>query len=269
MKIEEKFRELKKKKERALIGFVTAGDPTPKDTLDIVNAMIKGGVDIIELGLPFSDPIADGPTIQKAGERSLKAGMNPDLFFKLAEKIEGIPKVCLTYYNLVLQRGLEEFARDCSSSGIDGLIVPDLPIEEAGPLLEACRKHDVNLIFLVAQTTTEERLQRILKDSTGFLYVVSLLGVTGAREKLSESVKPLLKRIKKLSDKIPLAVGFGISREEHVAEVIGSGADAAIVGSAFVRIIERNLGNKEKMLEELMDFSRSLKKATQSARLHT
>jgi tryptophan synthase alpha chain len=268
MNLEERFSELKGRGEGALIGFVTAGDPTPRDTVDIANAMIRGGVDIIELGLPFSDPIADGPTIQKAGERSLGKGMNSDLFFEIAKEIGGIPKVCLTYYNLVLQRGLEKFARDCSEAGIGGLIVPDLPIEEATQLLNACRKYDVNLIFLVAPTTTEERLKKILEVSRGFLYVVSLLGVTGVREGFSETVKPLLKRIKEISDEIPLAVGFGISKPEHVTEVLESGADGAIVGSAFVKIIEENLGDREKILEELEDFSGKLKKATQKSRFN-
>ncbi len=262
MKLKEKFKELKKRKEGALIGFITAGDPTPEDTIDIVNSLINGGVDIIELGLPFSDPIADGVVIQKASERSLKKGTNPDLFFEIAKKIEEIPKVCLTYYNLVLQRGLEKFVRDCSESGINGLIIPDLPIEEAMPLLNACDKYDTNLIFLVAPTTTEERLQKILNVSRGFLYVVSLLGVTGARRELSETVKPLLRKIKQISDKIPLAVGFGISKPEHIKEVLNAGADGAIVGSAFVRIIERNLNDKEGMLSELEEFTRELKKAT-------
>jgi len=262
MKLKEKFSELKKRKEGALIGFVTAGDPTLDDTIDIVNSLIEGGIDILELGLAFSDPIADGVVIQKASERSLKAGMNPDLFFEIAKKIEGIPKVCLTYYNLVLQKGLEKFVRDCSESGIDGLIVPDLPIEEAMPLLKFCNKYDINLIFLVAPTTTGERLKKILRVSKGFLYVVSLLGVTGARKELSETVKPLLRKIKGISDKIPLAVGFGISKPKHVKEVINAGADGAIVGSAFVRIIEKNLDDKEGMLLELEEFTRELKEAT-------
>lgn len=262
MKLKEKFKELKKRNEGALIGFVTAGDPTPELTVDIVNSLIKGGIDIIELGLPFSDPIADGVVIQKASERSLKGGMNPDLYFEIAKKIEGIPKVCLTYYNLVLQRGLENFVRDCLKSGIDGLIVPDLPIEEATPLLNACDKYDISLIFLVAPTTTEERLKKILQVSKGFLYVVSLLGVTGAREKLSDSVKPLLSRIRELSRDIPLAVGFGISKPEHIKEVLRAGADGAIVGSAFIRIIEKNLDDKEGMLSELKEFTRELKEAT-------
>lgn len=262
MRIEEKFKELKKKKEGALIGFVTVGDPEPKETLKIVNSLIRGGVDIIELGLPFSDPIADGLVIQKASERALKAGMNPDLFFEIAKKIKGVPKVCLTYYNLVLQRGLEKFVQNCQSSGISGLIIPDLPLEEAKPLLNFCQKYKTDLIFLVAPTTTEKRLKKILELSQGFLYVVSLLGVTGTREKLSESIKPLITKIKKFSPEIPLAVGFGISKPEHIKEVISAGADGAIVGSAFIKIIEKNLGNKKKILSELENFVRKLKEAT-------
>ena len=262
MRIEEKFEELRRKKEDALIGFITAGDPEPKQTLKIVQALMRGGIDIIELGLPFSDPIADGLVIQKASERALKAGMNPDLFFKLAKKIKGIPKVCLTYYNLVLQRGLKEFVQDCQQAEISGLIVPDLPIEEAKPLLNFCPNYGVDLIFLVAATTTEKRLKNILRFSQGFLYVVSLLGVTGVREKLSESIKPLITKIKKFSLQIPLAVGFGISKPEHIREVILAGADGVIVGSAFIKLIEKNLNNKKKMVSELENFTRKLKKAT-------
>ena len=262
MRIEEKFEELRRKREGVLIGFITAGDPEPKQTLKIVQALIRGGIDIIELGLPFSDPIADGLVIQKASERALKAGMNPDLFFKLAKKIKGIPKVCLTYYNLVLQRGLKEFVQDCQQAEISGLIVPDLPIEEAKPLLNFCPNYGVDLIFLVAATTTEKRLKNILRFSQGFLYVVSLLGVTGVREKLSESIKPLITKIKKFSPQIPLAVGFGISKPEHIREVILAGADGVIVGSAFIKLIEKNLNNKKKMVSELENFTRKLKKAT-------
>ncbi|MCK5343582.1 MAG: tryptophan synthase subunit alpha [Candidatus Heimdallarchaeota archaeon] len=262
MKLTEKFKELKNKKEGALIGFVTAGDPTPDDTIDIVTSLMDGGIDILELGLPFSDPIADGEVIQKASERSLNAGMNPDIFFEIAKKIEGIPKVCLTYYNLVLKRGLEKFAKDCQESGINGLIIPDLPIEEAVPLMDACTNYEVNLIFLVAPTTTDERMKKILSVSSGFLYVVSLLGITGARKDLPATVAPLLKRIGNFSGDIPLAVGFGISTPGHVRDVLDSGADGVIVGSAFVRLIEKNIGNKNKMLTELEEFTRELKQVT-------
>lgn len=270
-KIAKKFSELKKEQKGVLIGFVTLGDPTPEDSLKIVRTLISGeGVDIIELGLPFSDPIADGPTIQKSSERSLKSGMNPDLYFKLAKKIDEyteIPKICLTYYNLILQRGLEKFTKNCSEAGISGLIVPDLPVEEACPLIKECHREWVDLIFLVAPTTTKERLKMILKVARGgsFIYVVSLLGVTGARESLSDEIKelkPFLRRIKKISGKIPLAVGFGISKPEHVKEILNAGADGVIVGSAFVEIIEKNLKDKEKLLEKLETFAKELKKAT-------
>ncbi len=262
MTIKEKFEELKNKKEGALLGFVTVGYPNPEETTEIVNSLIKGGIDIIELGLPFSDPIADGLVIQKASERALKAGMNPDLFFKIAKEINGVPKVCLTYYNLVLQRGLEKFVRDCQFSEISGLIIPDLPVEESGPLLNFCRQYDIDLIFLVAPTTTEARLKKILRVSQGFLYVVSLLGVTGTREKLSDNIKPLLAKIKKFSQEIPLAVGFGISKPEQIKEIIKLGADGAIVGSVLIKTIEKNLDNKNKMLLDLENFVRKLKEAT-------
>jgi tryptophan synthase alpha chain len=262
MNLKEKFSELKKKKEGALIGFVTAGDPAAEDTIEIAKAMIKGGIDILELGLPFSDPVADGPVIQKAGERALSAGMNPDKFFEIAGKINDVPKAVLTYYNIVLQRGLDKFCSDCAKTGIDGLVIPDLPIEEADGLLSACRKNNVSLILLAAPTTPDERLKKILSLADGFLYVVSVAGVTGARKDLSSQVKPLVQRIKKQSGNLPLAVGFGISEPRHVKEVIASGAEGAIVGSAFEKIIEACLGNKKEMLQELEAFSRALKQAT-------
>ncbi|MHC1636245.1 MAG: tryptophan synthase subunit alpha, partial [Candidatus Methanospirareceae archaeon] len=169
MGLERKFEELRKKGEGALIGFVTAGDPTPATTLKIVKAL-KAGVDMLELGLPFSDPIADGVTIQKANERSLSAGMNTDIYFEVVSRIRGVEKICLTYYNLVLQRSLERFVQDCKLAGIEGLIVPDLPVEEAKPLLKFCDTYEVDLIFLVAPTTTEKRILKILDVASGFIY---------------------------------------------------------------------------------------------------
>jgi tryptophan synthase alpha chain len=262
MTLKEKFANLKKKKEGAVIGFVTAGDPTAEDTIEIAQAMIRGGIDILELGLPFSDPVADGPVIQKAGERALSAGMNPDKFFRIAGKIKDVPKAVLTYYNIVLQRGLDKFCTDCAKTQIEGLVIPDLPIEESEPLRSACKKHNISLILLAAPTTPDERLKRILKEADGFLYVVSVAGVTGARKDLSSQVKPLVERIKKHSGNLPLAVGFGISTPGHVKEVIASGAQGAIVGSAFEKIIDENIGNKKEMLRRLESFARELKSAT-------
>ncbi len=263
MNLKEKFSELKNKKEGALIAYIMAGDPSPELTVEIANSLIRGGVDILELGLPFSDPIADGPTIQLSGGRALKAGMNPDIYFKIARRIEQkIPMVCMTYYNLVLQRGIGRFIRDCRNSGISGLIVPDLPIEESQPLLQECRNSGIDLIFLIASTTTENRIKKILNSATGFLYVVSLLGVTGARENLSGEIKSTLERIRSQNPRVPLAVGFGISKKEHIKEVMEFGADGAIVGSAFIKIIEENSNNKEEILHKLGEFARELKEAT-------
>lgn len=265
-KIDITFRKLKQKKEGVLIGFVTAGDPSISDTHRIIDSLVTGEIDLLELGLPFSDPIADGFTIQKSSQRSLESGMNTDKYFSLVKELNkeysNIPKVCLTYYNLVLQRGLEKFAKECYNSGIDGLIIPDLPIEESHTLLKECKKNNVHLIFLVTPITTDERLKKIIKKSQGFIYLVSLLGVTGVRNELSKSVKPMLRKIRAISRKIPLAVGFGISKPEHVKEVISAGADGVIVGSAFVKIIEKNLKDKKKLLRRLKVFTKKLKEAT-------
>jgi tryptophan synthase alpha chain len=263
-RIDNTFRNARKRKEGLFIGFVTAGDPDFKTSLQISRALISGGVDILELGLPFSDPIADGPVIQKSSQRSLKAGMNPDRFFSYVREMrkkQGLPIVCLTYYNLVLHRGLERFAADCRKNGVDGLVIPDLPVEEAAPLCAACTRNNVRLIFLVAPTTTDERLKRILKAAKGFVYVVSVRGTTGVRSKLSGDVPLLLQRIRKINTAIPLAVGFGISTPKQVKAVFTLGAQAAIVGSALVKVIEENIKDKNRMLSSIERQSRELEKA--------
>jgi len=266
-RINAKFKELEKRKQKALIGYVCAGDPDFETSLQIAETLVKSGVDILELGLPFSDPIADGPVIQKAGQRALKAGMNTDVFFRLAGKIRSkhkTPLACMTYYNLVLHRGLGRFTLDCRKVDIDALIIPELPVEESAPLLKACRKNDINLIMFVAPTTTEERMKRILKQANGFVYVVSVRGITGVRKKLSNEVEPLIRRIRRINKNIPLAVGFGISNPEQVKSAIKAGADAAIVGSAFIKIIEENLKDKRLMISKLMEFTSEMKKSTLS-----
>jgi tryptophan synthase alpha chain len=262
-RIAAKFEELKQKGEGALIAFVTAGDPKPEFTPKIVEALAKHA-DIVELGIPFSDPIADGPTIQGAADRALTSGTTPEAVRKIIEKIRGandIPLVVLTYYNIVFKRGVNDFIKSFAAVGMDGIIVPDLPVEEAGELLKATKKHGVDLVLLVAPTTTPERLKRICGASSGFLYLVSLLGVTGAREKLSDLVRPLIADVRKVS-RVPIAVGFGISKPEHVADVIKCGADGAIVGSAFVNLIAKNQGDERQMLKELGALGKSLKAAT-------
>lgn len=235
MKISDKFSELKKKKEGALIAYICAGDPTPDATKEYVTALVRGGADIIELGLPFSDPTADGPTIQAGIERALNGGMTPDIYFRTVASLKmHIPLVVMTYYNIIFKRGLEKFVKDCAASGISGIIAPDLPPEESGELADFCIKHDVDLIFLVAPTTTDERLKRILAQGKGFIYLVARLGVTGARTDVAASTHELIKRVKTTT---PKAVGFGISNGKQAAEIICAGADGVIVGSAFVDII--------------------------------
>jgi len=235
MRIPEKFDELGSRGESALIAYVCAGDPTPDATADSVQALVRGGADIIELGLPFSDPLADGPTIQAASERALSAGMNPDRYFELVASLNvDVPLVCMTYYNLIFKRGTGKFVSDCVRSGISGIIVPDLPVEEAGELEESCASNGVDLIFLIAPTTPEERINKILGHGSGFVYIVSRLGVTGARPDVSQTTTELLSRVKSA---LPKAVGFGISNSNQAAEIVAGGADGVIVGSAFVDII--------------------------------
>lgn len=235
MKLSEKFMELKKKKEGALIAYICAGDPSPDATKEYVTALIRGGADIIELGLPFSDPTADGPTIQSGIERALDGGMTPDIYFRMVGSLKvHIPLVVMTYYNIIFRRGLEKFVKDCAEAGISGIIVPDLPPEESGELAGFCKKNNVDLIFLVAPTTTEERIKHILAEGKGFIYLVARLGVTGARTDVAASTRELIRRVKTTT---PKAVGFGISNGKQASEIISAGADGVIVGSAFVDII--------------------------------
>ncbi|HWQ44770.1 MAG TPA: tryptophan synthase subunit alpha [Methanosarcina barkeri] len=244
-KISEKFGELRERKEGALICYVMAGDPSAEATGEIVKALADGGADIIELGFPFSDPVADGPTIQAAGQRALAVGMDTQRYFELVKTLEvGVPLVCMTYYNPVFRYGVEKFVERAADAGISGLIIPDIPVEEAADLKNSCEKHGLDLIFLVAPTTTGKRVRKILESSSGFLYLVSRLGVTGTREDVSSSTKELLSRVE---TGLPKAVGFGISTGKQAAEVRNAGADAVIVGSAFVRIIEDGTEVNEKL----------------------
>jgi len=244
-KISEKFSELKERKEGALICYVMAGDPSAEATGEFVKALATGGADIIELGFPFSDPVADGPTIQAAGQRALAAGMDIQRYFELVKALDvRIPLVCMTYYNPVFRFGVEKFVEGATEAGISGLIIPDIPVEEAADLKNSCEKHGLDLIFLVAPTTTDERIRKILQRGSGFLYLVSRLGVTGTREDVSSSTKELLARVE---TEIPKAVGFGISTGKQAEEVRKAGADAVIVGSAFVRIIEEGKDVNEKL----------------------
>ncbi|MFC1786901.1 tryptophan synthase subunit alpha [Halobacteriota archaeon] len=266
MIIADNFQELSERGEGALIVYVMAGDPSLSLTKKIVRALEEGGADMIELGLPFSDPIADGPTIQASSERALKAGMNPDAYFEMIKKVRGntdIPLICLTYYNLVLHRGIDRFMKDCVESGINGIIIPDLPVEEAKQTISEANKNDVDFIPLIAPTSTEERMKIISSAAHGFIYLVSLLGVTGARAELSVTLKDMIGKVRRaIKREVPIAVGFGLSSPQHVREAIISGAEGAIVGSAIVNIIAKNKDDEEKMLREIREFVSQLKEAT-------
>jgi tryptophan synthase alpha chain len=251
-----------------LIGYITAGDPTPEATPKIADALIRGGVDILELGLPFSDPIADGPTIQEASLRALNAGTTPIKVLEIAKEIKAkhdIPVVIMTYYNPVFRVGLDKFLAAAKKHGVNGFIVPDLPVEEAADFKKAADTHGLDTIFLAAPSTSNERLTKIVNASSGFLYLVSRFGVTGAKSSVENSTLQLIKRVCPFTaGKIPLAVGFGISQPEHVQSVINAGADAAIVGSAFISIIKKNSNNTGTMLSELTATAKALKAATKS-----
>lgn len=241
-----------------MIVYICAGDPTPSATPQLVQRLAAAGADIIELGLPHSDPIADGPTIQAAAQRAISAGMNTDVYFQVAAQANvAVPKIFMGYYNMIYARGLDRFAEDCAKSGISGMIVPDLPPEEAKPLHKACARNGVDLIFLAAPNTPPERLKMIEEETAGFLYLVARTGVTGARSDILQGTRDLIARV---PGNKPRAVGFGISTPEQAAEVIAAGADAAIVGSVCVDLIAR--GEIERLEQLVRDMKAAVKAAS-------
>ncbi len=224
----------------AFVPYLVAGDPDYESSLQYVEALARGGADVIELGLPFSEPIAEGPTIQSAIVRSLEAGMSPERFFAFVEELDvDVPLVCMTYYNLLYQYGAEEgsrpFVERAAEAGIAGFVVPDLPAEEAGPLRAACDEFGLDLIFIVAPTTRGERLERTRERVSGYVYVQARLGTTGAREEVSDRTESSLERIDDWD--VPKAVGFGIKTGDHAERIVRAGADGVIVGSALVDVV--------------------------------
>jgi tryptophan synthase alpha chain len=240
-----------------LVAYVTCGDPDLATTREIVIAAIEAGAAIIELGVPFSDPLADGPVIQRASERALKHGTSLEHVLKLAAEIrehsQSTGLIVFSYLNPILQMGMEKFCKVARHAGLDGVLITDLPVEESAEYLHEARKNDLVTVFLAAPTSTDERLRRIAKVSTGFVYAISRTGVTGARQHMPEDASGLVKRIRRFS-KLPVAVGFGISTPEQFASV-GKFAEAAVVGSAIVQTIERNPGREPGAVAE---FVRSL-----------
>lgn len=253
-RIEKKFKELKSGKRKAFIGFITAGDPSLKATEELAVAFEKVGVDIVELGVPFSDPLADGPIIQASYERSLKNGTT---LLKILETVSAIrkrssiPIALMASYNPIFHFGEEKFIEKAKRAGVDGVIIPDLPPEEAHALIKAAKKHQVATIFFLSPTTTKERVKKIASASTGFIYYISLTGVTGLRQNLSLDISKQIKQAKRITSK-PICVGFGVSTQTQVRDVVRV-SDGVIVGSAIVAEIFENKG-KVNLIEHMAQF---------------
>ena len=263
-RIAEKFEELASKRECALVCYVVAGYPTTKTSRQVIDALVKGGTDVIEIGIPFSDPIADGPTIQAASNSALKQGITPEKALQLAKSIRKkyptLPLLAMTYSNILVHAGVEKFMGQAKSCGIDGFILPDMPIDEAEAYSAAASKLGLATVFLASPNTPGTRLQKIVDSTTGFLYLVSVFGITGARKSFEDYTLTAVKNVKQATgDKVPVAVGFGISTPAHVKFMRRAGADAVIVGSAIIERMAKSSGKK--MSKEVDEFAKSMKKA--------
>jgi tryptophan synthase alpha chain len=260
-RIDNKFKQLKARKKKAFIAYVTAGDPDLSTTEKLVLSFAQSGVDLIELGVPFSDPMADGRTIQAGSQRALESKTTLPKILKLVERLRRkteIPILFMTYYNPVYHYGEASFIRDAKKVGVDGLIFPDLPPEEGKNLRRLAQAAGISMVFLFAPTTLKERLKLIANASSGFLYYVSLTGVTGERKNLSASLFQNVRSAKRLTAK-PVCVGFGISTPEQ-ARAVAKVADGIIIGSAIVKQIEKNLG-KSKLVANVTGFVKKLANA--------
>jgi len=255
----------------SLVAYLTCGDPDLRTSREVALAAIKAGAEVLELGVPFSDPVADGPVIQRASERALRNHVSLEDVLKLAAEIRresAAGQIIFTYLNPIMRMGMEKFAAAAANAGVDGALVTDLPVEEAGEYLKHMRKRDLGTVFLAAPTSTDDRLKRICEASTGFVYAVSRTGVTGERKELADDAKKLVQRLRKFT-KLPIAVGFGISTPEHFASV-GKFADAAVVGTAIVHTIEQNPGKEAQAVAELIKAlspqSSAIRKSSEGAR---
>ena len=264
-RIERAFQNAQSQGRSAFVSYVCAGDPNPATSLQVCRALLRSGVDILEIGVPFSDPLADGLTNQLAAQRALEAGTTREDVFDLVRKIreedEQTPIVFYTYYNLMFSGGLEAYIAEAKEAGVDGLLVLDLPPEEAGDYVEACQKIEMKTVFLLAPTTPEERVEYIAQNATGFIYYVSRTGVTGVREDLASDLQEMVGMIKRHSDN-PLVVGFGIQKPDQV-NAVARFADGVVVGSAIVNTIKENLDDEGKMLERIESLVTSLVGGTQ------
>jgi len=247
----------------AFIGFTVAGDPDKETCIRAAMALIDGGTDILELGVPFSDPVADGPTIQKADERALAAGTKSDTVFEIVRELRKkteVPIVFLVYYNMVFHRGIDQFYKEAHMTGVDGILIADMPVEESDDVYETALRYGIDPIFLITQTTSDERIKQIAARAHGYLYLVAVLGVTGVRDTVSSGALELLQKVRKYTS-VPLALGFGISTPDHAKTCAEAGADGVIVGSAIVDIVEKNLGQPDTMARHLKTYVAQMKKA--------
>ena len=245
----------------ALVAYVMGGDPDPETSSRVIEAVVRGGADIVEIGIPFSDPIADGKTIQEAGARALKAGTKPEDVLEIASRVK-VPVVLMTYYNIIHSQGLTRFLERARDKGVDGLVIPDLPLEETEEYRRAARESGLDAILLASPATQVRRMKEIAKKTSGFLYLVSLYGVTGQRDELASGIGKLIQFARRFTNgRIPLCVGFGISKPEHVLRVVEKGAEGAIVGSAIVDRVALLARGKKEVLQEVELYVRSLREA--------
>ena len=255
------FKSLHDSSQCALIPFITAGDPDLKTTAEALRILDESGADLIELGVPYSDPLADGPTIQAAATRALQQGVRLDDVLEMVKDVAPqlkAPIILFTYYNPILNRGIESFLKQIAEVGIKGLVVPDLPLEEAQSLLTPAAEIGIEVVLLVAPTSSKERIEAIAHQSQGFIYLVSVTGVTGVRNQIESRVQDILQQMRTVTDK-PIGVGFGISQPEQARQIKAWGADAVIVGSAFVKRLAD--GTPAEGLSAIGEFCQSLKSA--------
>jgi len=262
-KIKEKFAHLAANNQRALIAYIMVGFPNERATIAAVKGLVKGGADIIELGFPFSDPLADGPVIQNASNVSLDRGTKISKYFEIVKRIRketDIPLVMMTYTNILYHAGYPKFIAEAKKAGIDGFILPDMSIEESKEYINAA-KNNADTIFLISPNTSKTRIQKISKTSTGFLYLVAVFGTTGVKTGIKKYTLDAIKNVKKQTKgKIPVGIGFGVSTPEDVKTYVKAGADAVIVGSAYLKLIEKT--PQDKLESKISEFTKSLKKQT-------
>lgn len=268
-RIADTFEKLKSQNRAALMPYISAGHPNLETTEALLPALAQSGADLIELGIPYSDPLADGPTIQRAGQQALAAGATIPQIHAMVRRVReqglDVPVLYMVYYNCIFRHGEERFLDDAAAAGIDGLIVPDLPLEEAESLEALATLRGIDLVYLLAPTSTPERIEKTSKRAKGFIYCVSVTGVTGARATVSDALEPLLDRIR-LQTTVPLAVGFGVSTPDQ-AGTVATLADGVIVGSALIDKIDGAQGDKDAAVAVAAEYMRSLREGIDKARL--